>query len=98
METENKNPKEIQQEIFDQISKGANPVELKELLRKKGVPVEGYYFVSEAAHKRQIETPPQYGVSQQAGGGASAWQIFVAILSVVLLIFRIARCSSRHNY
>ena len=99
MEIEDKSPKEIQQEIFDQIAKGANPGELKELLRRKGVPVEGYYFTSENAHNTELEQSRlNSGSGASTSGGASGAQIFFAILSVVILIFRIARCTSRHNY
>ncbi len=81
-------PKEIQQQIFDEIASGTHPQTLKENLRQQGVPVEGYYFTTEAKHTEEV-LPPAEPSSPVTG-----WQVFWTIVTVLILILKIARCSN----
>ena len=87
MNIENKNPKAIQEEIYKEINAGADPVKLKQELKAQGVPVEAYYFTT-GQDLVTMQEPP-------SSSGVSGWQVFLTIVSLLILIFRIARCSSR---
>jgi hypothetical protein len=89
MELENKNQKEIQQEIFAEIKKGTNIEKLKAELKEKGLHPEGYYFIAESEHTK-IMAEPKIGAGHTTG-----WQIFVAIIAIIVMVIKIARCSNR---
>lgn len=89
MDIENKNPKEIQELIFAEIRNGASIEALKNELREKGLHPEGYYFTTEAEHQAILEEP------RTPAGQVSGWQIALTIVTLIILVFRIARCSSR---
>jgi len=89
MNIEGLKPKEIQERIFEEIAKGANPDTLKMDLKAKGVPVEGYYFSTKTAHEQEVSLPAE------PAGQLTGWQIFWGVVTVIVLVLRIARCSSR---
>ncbi len=90
MDIRHKNPKEIQQAIFDEIARGANREQLKQELSGKGVPVEAYYFTTEAERNEQIITP-----ADDTQSGVSGWQVLIALLAVAFFVFRIWLRTSR---
>jgi hypothetical protein len=90
MQLTGKTTNEIQQEIFDAIKNGEDINKLKEEISAAGFKPEGFYFTGETAHRIAMETP-----RSAAGGGVSGWQVFLTIVSVLVLVLRIARCSNR---
>ncbi len=88
MNIENATPKEIQQYIYDEIAQHKNPQAIKDELTQKGILVEGYYFMPQAEQKIQAETLP-------ASPGVSGWQVIVTIFVVIVMIFRIIRCTNK---
>ena len=88
MEFENKTQKEIQQLIFSEIQKGVPIDSIKNELRGKGLHPEAYYFTTESQHNVVMDTPP-------ASSNVSGWQVFLVIVSLIVLVIRIARCSNR---
>lgn len=89
MEIANKNSKEIQSEIFAEIRKGTSVEALKAELKKKGHHPEGYYFTNEEQHIKMLAEP------KAPAGHLTSGQIVWGIVIVLILIIRIARCSSR---
>ncbi len=89
MNLESKSPNEIQQEIFGEIRNGTSIEKLKAELKEKGLHPEGYYFATETEHNKVMEEP------KTAAGQMSGWQIFIGIVAVLVLVLRIARCSSK---
>ena len=89
MNLDNKTPKEIQQEIFSEIQKGTNIEKIKTALREQGHHPEAYYFTSEKEHTTILEAP------KAAAGHTSGWQVFLAIVAIIIMVIRIARCSSK---
>jgi hypothetical protein len=84
---ENKTPQEIQQLIYVEIKNGADKEELKSFLQKQGIATEGYYFTTEE-ERNAILTQPKVSDS-----GVTTKQILLGILTLVVVIIRIARCS-----
>jgi hypothetical protein len=89
MTIENKTPKEIQAEIYFEIGRGVNREQLKAELKDQGLLTEAYYFTTE---KEQLVSIEELKTPSSA---MSTKQILWAILVLVILVFRIARCSSR---
>lgn len=89
MNLDNKNPKEIQQEIFSEIQKGSDIEKIKTELREKGQHPEAYYFITENEHTKIMEEP------KSAAGHTTGWQVFVAIIAIIIMVIKIARCSSK---
>ena len=80
--------KEIKQQIFDEIDRGTHPQTLKESLRQQVVLVEGYYFTTRAKHS-EVLLPPSKSTLPVRG-----LQVFWSIVTVFIIILRIAKCSS----
>jgi hypothetical protein len=89
MDLANKNSEEIQQEIFKEIAKGTNIESLKAEIKQKGLHPEGFYFMSEQQRNIVKDQPIE------RGGHLTTSQIIWGVITVVLIIFRIARCSSK---
>lgn len=89
MNIENKTPKEIQQLLFEEIRNGADIEKLRVELKEKGLHPEGFYFTTEAEHTKVMEEP------RSPAGQLSGWQIFAGIITIVVLIIKVARCSSK---
>jgi|GEM_PF-5492216 len=92
MEIQGLTSREIQQRIFEEIGNGTNVVALKQELKEKGVPVEGYYFTTEAQYQSEKSFSAE---PASAASSVSGKQVFWTILTIVIVIFKIARCSSR---
>ena len=88
MELENKDQKEIQQAIFSEIQKGTPVETIKNELREKGLHPEAYYFTTESQHNVVMDAP-------SSSSNVSGWQVFLVIVSLLVLVIRIARCSNR---
>jgi hypothetical protein len=89
MNIDNLSPKEIQEQIFVEIGKGTNVEIIKTALKDKGQNPEGYYFTTAAKHNEVINAP------KEPAGQMSGLQIFGMIISIIFIIIRIARCSSK---
>jgi len=89
----NQTPQQIQQQIFDEIKKGANIHALKHELKESGIPPEAYYFTTQEEHNTEIATDGFSSTEQPAT--RSTWQIILLVISIIVLIVRVARCSSR---
>ncbi len=82
-----KTPEEIQQLIYAEISSGADKELLKSHLRQQGINTEGYYFTTEAERNAILMEP------KVSDNGITAKQVLLAILTIVVVVLKIARCS-----
>lgn len=89
MNIEGKSAAEIQQHIYNEMAAGKNPQVIKEELSKQGVPVEGYYFTTEAQRAIEMVQPPS------ASSGPSAGQVIWGVVLVIIVILKVIRCNSQ---
>ena len=92
MELTGKSPKEIQQQIFDEIKKGTGADVLAAELKHNGLHPEGYYFTTEESHQALLEEP-----KTSAASGVSGKQIFWFSLSLIFIIIKVVRCNMIMN-
>lgn len=97
MNIANKTPFEVQQEIYTAIQNGENIDSLKQEVKDHGYHPEGFYFVSQAQQQSIFDGDDlkNYSTSNSSSSGMSTWRVIWLVLSVLVMIFRIARCSSR---
>ena len=91
MELTGKTPKEIQQQIFDEISKGTSADVLAAELKHNGLHPEGYYFTTKESHHAALEQP------KEPAGAVSGKQIFWFSLSLIFIIIKVVRCNMLMN-
>lgn len=89
MTIENKTPKEIQDEIYSEIERGTNKEQLKTNLKNQGLVTEAYYFTTKKEQEISIEE------ASTPSSAISTRQLLWGILIIVILVFRIVRCSNR---
>lgn len=89
MHLQNQSNQEIQAQIFAEVEKGTNIEIIKAELKDAGKNPEGYYFTTAAKHNQVIEAP------KEPAGQLSSMQIIGGIITVIILIIKVARCSNQ---
>jgi hypothetical protein len=91
MNFQNLTNEEIQKVIFAEIEKGTYVLNIKEALIAQGKIPEAYYFTTTTQHEQVMQVPSGHDEPSESMG---ALQIIGTIVSIGILIFRIATCNS----
>ncbi len=91
MNFQNLSNEEIQKVIFEEIEKGTYVLSIKEALIAQGKIPEAYYFTTTTQHEQTMQVPSGHDEPSESMG---AMQIIGTIITVCVLIYRIASCNS----
>lgn len=91
MNLQEKTPAEIQAEIFNELDKGTSVEKIKQELQSNGHIPEGYYF-DRNQHKNIVTDNDPLAPSSTSVSGK---QVIITIILLIVLVFRIIRCSQR---